>query len=368
MAENCNNPVPEQTGGQFAISQDLYGGGVWQTPYSPSWWVSQTISNIPNDSVGWLVAQGWKITNITYDTTTTPQTPYYTMERESLQNWFILQSLLDQYTTAANTALANNATRYNDVVRDWTMMLETSHDYFETQSEEQSNHAVLYLGNLEDHMNEVDNLIDTNQSQLEIDRSEAKSALTPMGTDYDTHESTATAFLTDLGTTELARINELFAATLATQLQQLVDKGLYSSAIATDITARNTRDKNEEIAALNDRLNREKFENDHRLYDQKFRYRQTYSSSLMEQASRIADHRHRAIVEKMNESVARLSGLQAKHEECMRLMAYQLDERNKLLIGLYGFVERRDDIPPSFEALTQLATSLGDSGGGWVTP
>jgi hypothetical protein len=52
----------------------------------------------------------------------------------------------------------------------------------------------------------------------------------------------------------------------------------------------------------------------------------------------------------------------------MRLMIYQLDERNKILIGLYGFVERREDDPPSFDALTQICTGLGDAGGGWVTP
>ncbi len=49
-------------------------------------------------------------------------------------------------------------------------------------------------------------------------------------------------------------------------------------------------------------------------------------------------------------------------------MAYQLDERNKLLIGLYGFVERREDVFPSFEGMAQLVVGLGDSGGGWVSP
>lgn len=29
-------------------------------------------------------------------------------------------------------------------------------------------------------------------------------------------------------------------------------------------------------------------------------------------------------------------------------MAYQLDERNKLLIGLYSFVERREDEGPTW--------------------
>jgi hypothetical protein len=373
--------------------------------------------------------------------------------------------------------------------------------------------------------------------------------------DYDVHAVTATAFLVDLGATERARIIEQFAASLATQLQQLVDRGLYSAAIASDVTARNTRDRDEQIQMLNDRLNREKWENQHRIYEQQVAMRarvmdakdrihtveqeirrdhvgqitsrfglqqsardrtlagvdrlhavkqevwkyqasqivgiyqlllgvrdrtlegkktlasfrdanvrlnieiqnrlhesgqavkrllideaarlqqleyaitqwkttqrdrlleqvngivaqraagldrqhtlqqevsrvamterdtllaqlqdavkgfisgkDRYAAATMANASTMADHRHKAIVEKMNEAAARLTGLREQHAENMRLMIYQLDERNKLLIGLYGFVERREDDPPSFDALTQICTGLGDAGGGWVTP
>jgi hypothetical protein len=52
----------------------------------------------------------------------------------------------------------------------------------------------------------------------------------------------------------------------------------------------------------------------------------------------------------------------------MKLMAYQLDERNKLLVGIYGFVERREDIAPKFDDLAKICTSLGDAGGGWLSP
>ena len=36
--------------------------------------------------------------------------------------------------------------------------------------------------------------------------------------------------------------------------------------------------------------------------------------------------------------------------------------------GIFGFVERREDIGPSMADLSKLMTSLGDSGGGWITP
>ncbi len=373
--------------------------------------------------------------------------------------------------------------------------------------------------------------------------------------DHVDHSITATAFLTDLGATELARITEQFAASLTTQLQQLTNDGLYNASRASDITQRNLRDRDEQIQALNDRLNREQWENQHRIYEQEvamrrnrldgkdkvhgveqgviqshvgqitsrfglqqsardrtmagedrlhavrqeiYRYqaaqivglhqlqeglrdrtlngkttlyglreansrlniqtetqlyeagqtlrqlliqeagrlqqlqqaitswetsqrdtllqqiqqialqrsegiekqhaaqqdisrvamgererllgmlndavkgiitgKERYSSLTMQQASTLAEHKHKVIVEKMNESATRLSGLQQKHAENMELMKYFLSERNQLLIGLYGFVERREDTYPSFENMVQLTTGLGDAGGGWVTP
>ncbi len=332
---------PEHDPNQHLLAEQLIA-----TPYTPAWWVSQVITDIPADAVGWLVAQGWQITGITYDETTTPHTPYYAMARQSLQNWMILQSLLEAYVTAHNTAVTQTKIRYNDVVQSWDGMLDNTHDYFVTQGAQQDAQVLLFLGNLDSYMAEVDTLIDENQNDLDA-----------LETEYLLHSGTAQDYLTGLGATELARINELFAASLSTQLQQLVDRGLYSSAIAADITARNTRDRDEQIQKLNDGLNREKLDNTHKLYEQQRAMRTTR-----------AEHKHRAIAEKMSEAAARLSGLQSQQTENMQLMKYFLDERNKLLIGLVGFVERREDTYPSFENLVQLATGLGDAGGGWLTP
>lgn len=374
------------------------------SPYSLYWWTSQTITDIPSDSVGWLVAQGWQITDITYDRRATPPIPSYAMARDSLQNFRILQSLLNSYTIARNDAKFYNSVRYNEVVADWTEMLSSSQEQFVAQTSQQNTHVALYLGDLATYMDRLDTLIDANTAILDAAIASSVALLTDTQTEYDafdtdfagvlalldsdytTHVTTATDFLTDLGETELARINEKFAGVLSVQTQQLMDRGLYSSAVATDIAARNTRDKNEEIAALNDRLNREKFENQHRLYGQQvsmrgqtmagkdrlyalvqevLRYRQ---AQTMRDAEASTSHRFKAITEMMNISMARLQGLQGQHTDGMKLMSYQLDIRNQLLVGLYGFVERREDVGPQFAELTQIATALGDAGGGWVTP
>ena len=84
--------------------------------------------------------------------------------------------------------------------------------------------------------------------------------------DYGTHAALTRGYLTDLGTTELARINEQFNNLLAGNRQALVGRGLYAAALVTQTDARVERERSEAITSLNDRLNREKLEHEHRLY------------------------------------------------------------------------------------------------------
>jgi len=321
-----------------------------------------------------------------------------------MQNWYILQSLLNSYTVAYNDARWANQIRYNQIIANWTDMLTTSQEQFVDETGEQNTHAGVFLGNLDTYMTEVEALVGQNQptidaaiaaiepyldsadDKFDIFEADYNTVLALLPDDYDIHAVLARGFLTDLGTTELARINEKFTASLATQNQQLVDRGLYSSAIATDLEARNTRDLNEEIASLNDRLNREKLQNQHTLYGQLTDMRKRTLdgkervfalwveilkirlASMLQNAELKVRFTNNAVAELMGCKMARLNGLKDVHAENMRLMAYQLDERNKLLVGLYGFVERRDDIGPEFSELAKLCVGLGDSGGGWVSP
>ena len=96
--------------------------------------------------------------------------------------------------------------------------------------------------------------------------------------------------------------------------------------------------------------------------------KERFSTLLMQNANVLSEHKHRAIVERMNTAIQRLDGWKSVAADNRQLMAYQLDERNKLLVGLYSFVERRDDIAPEWKDMATMIASLGDSGGGWVTP
>lgn len=693
--------VPEQTPGQSQINLPAV-----PNPYLSVWWSTQTVSNVPENVMGWLVAQGYEVTGITQDNTTVPATNTFALTREGMRPQDVLLSLCNSYTIAANDARTANQIRYNEVLANWTSMIDSSHDQFGAQTTEQNAQAGIFLTDLDDYMTAIETLIANNQSELVLDAAEAKAALlavdlrlseletnaaasavtinsllteqetnlqtyitdydaelttlqtnvtdhittvladvsaletvldthvadyiqqfdalvsnynahvvdidallanvashissyvadvatilTALDSDYTTvstdlgairtsagstltthatdfqaildllssdytshatdtreitddlasdylaHSPAATAFLNGLGTTELARINEEFGARLSMQLQQLVTRGLSTSTLIADITERNQRDRDEQIQLLNDRLNREKFENQHRLYEQQramraqtldnehrlyeqqlgmrsrmldgehqlhsvrqevLRYqaslisgvyallqetrnrvlsgkqailaardagerlgievqarlysqlqdvrqrviesldrvyqlrdvyakwastethrtyeqlqqirqqfveaaerqhtakqtvtraemaqrdtllqqlqaaltgvlggKERFSTLLMQNAGTLAEHKHRAIVERMNTAVQRLEGWKSIAAENRALMAYQLDERNKLLIGLYSFVERREDIGPEWADMSKMIAGLGDSGGGWIQP
>ena len=96
--------------------------------------------------------------------------------------------------------------------------------------------------------------------------------------------------------------------------------------------------------------------------------KERFSNLLMQNANTLSEHKHRAIVERMNTAAQRLDGWKFIADENRKLMMYQLDERNKLLIGLYSFVERRDDVGPSWQDAAKVVAALGDTAGGWIQP
>jgi len=497
-----------------------------RNPLLGVWYTTQTVSQVPENVMGWLVAQGYEITGITQDTSTTPPTNYFALTKEGMDHVATVVELCNSYTKAANDAKFANQARYNEIILNWSQMILSTHTQFDAQTEEQNAQAAVFITDLDDYMTAIETLIDDSQTQITIEAAEAKVALeyingrltelednaaatavtinallAGLGTnvntyvaeieailalldadyvsieadleaikvstgtlvntfavdyrdvldqltsDYISHQSTAIGFLDGLGATELARINEEFASQLSVQLQALVSRGLSSSAIIVDITERNHRDRDEQIQLLNDRLNREKFDNQHKLYEQQLGMRtrtldglsqlhgtqqevlkyqaslitttyellqnirnrilagqqailaardanarlgievsstllnqlqtafngvlggkERFSTLLMQNASTLVELKHKVIIEKMETAVKRLDGWKSVADDNRRLMAYQLDTRNQLLIGLYSFVERREDVGPQWTDGARVIAALGDSGGGWISP
>lgn len=374
------------------------------SPYSSAWHSYYTITSIPEDSVGWLVSQGWVISGVSPDTSTVPITYTYSLYKYALNHWAALSDVMTTYMQAHNAAISLNTFRYNDVIASWTRMLAETHDHFGVQSTEQNNHIEVFLGDLDTYMDAVDTLISENTTSISGMITAVNSLVGTMDTrmtehatdhdakalellaDYDAHASETRRLLDAIRLAEEARIDEKYTASLSTQQQALIDRGLDSSGLLPDAIARNTRDHSQEVGELYDNLNKQRLSNQHTLYGQQFAMR----NKIMDWAERLfglrqallqykvaqerqdvestVEHKHKAIVETMNVAQARLQGLAQIHDEDMKLMAYQLDEQNKLLIGLYGFVERREDIGPSWDQFAKMAVALGDSGGGWVTP
>jgi len=325
---------PEQTLAQVPRVVNPY-----RDAESTVWWGAQTVTDIPPHAVGWMVANGWRVVKTTRDTSTVPPTVYYEMATEQIDPASVLLSLCNSWTREANNAREANNFRYRDVINDWTKTIASTQTHAANETEQQNACLGVYLTDLK-NLDEIDDLISINREDLQQE--------------YNLHKSTTQGRLDDLGQTELARINEQFSATLSVQRQQLIDQGLYNATVNTDITARNERDRDEQIQLLNDRLMREKLQNDHQLYSQ---------------VSSLANFNMQAIIQKMNVKVTQMEGHKRVNDDNMRLMAYQLDTRNQLLIGLYGFSERREDVAPGWENMSTMIAALGESGGGsWVQP
>ena len=258
---------------------------------------------------------------------------------------------------------------------------------------------------------EVDVAIDALDDALTAFRTETSGLSDTLLSDFNTHVTVATAFLTSLGSTELARINEKYDNMLTSGHQALASRGFYSSAIGTQLDVQIERERNEAIAELNDRLNREKFENQHRLYEQKYRMRLgalDVAYRALEGASQVLNARlaHGQWASRIRHEVATLStnakltllGLREKYYQFLlqsidwqtdrrmkiyealfrvrmeslrirqsvggfhaELIKYQVDSRNNLALAMFKFVEAREDDFPGMGDIAAVVATLGDN-------
>lgn len=257
---------------------------------------------------------------------------------------------------------------------------------------------------------EVKVAIDEVDAALSRFTDEQAGLATTLLSDFNSHVTTATAFLTDLGTTETARINEEYDNLKAGNNNRLVDRGLYSSALVTQMEAQVERERSERLSKHNDDINREKFENQHKLYDQKYRMRLgalETSFRVLEGASQALSARlqHGQWASRVRHEVAQLSiaaklnllGLSERYYQFLlqgitwqtdqrmkiydalfrtrleslkvrqsvagyhtELIKYKLDSRNQLALAMFQFVERREDSYPGLGDMAALVASLGD--------
>lgn len=271
------------------------------------WYFEQNIGLVPDTVVPYLAAHGFIVNGGTEHYIDGEFAGYLlNMERNKFSRLDAIQLLLNTQVFSFNEGRQLNQTRYEDLVTNTQLLLSTNQtdvtDFLANSVTNSTGYLTLMVADLDDLPDE-----------------------------YDTHVSTATAFLTSLGVTELARINEKYDDLLTSQAQGLTNRGFYSSALSSQVVLQVERERTQAIIELQDRLAREKWENQHRLYEQQFKMRM--------------------------ETLRVRQSTGTFHSELIR---YQLDQRSNLALALYGLVERREDDYPGVGDLVATVSALGD--------
>ena len=279
-------------------------------PRMKDWYLTSTVSGVPEDSVPWMLAQGWEVVSTRTDKTVFPWVVTYKMRRTDLQNFNVLNELLTDFTDAYNEGRTANDKRYEDVVTLWTEMLDKSQTHLDEAKTSLTTQLNLHLTTLDDLENEY------------------ASFFTDVKTDLDDLTVTLDA--------DRTRVNDQFDAQLAASDQNMLNRGYYSSAMISNIDAGIEEKRALALTEITEREQRMKA-------DITLRKNQVYVDVLRMRAGLVDAQ----------------MALTNREQE---FLAYQLDERNRILTGLFGFVERRTDAYPDMNALARLTASLAESG------
>jgi len=351
---------------------------VLTSPYAGNWWMSSTVTRIPETAVGWLVAQGWQVVS-TYDE---DDVTYYTLTRQSMNSWMILQSLLNAYTFAYNEGRSFNAIRYNDLLWNYNELLNKTRGTLDTIGDVSDGHVSLYLTTIDELWAEVQTETGLCKTDIEsagdaVDEQLALyvSKLNTIEADFDTHAAITRALLVGLGDTEEARINEQFDNALNKARQGLMSRGLYSSVMYAQLEARVERERSEALITLADRLAREKVDNEHKLYMEQFQTQQAvlsgrtqYNQQQLAKGGFLVDMRVKVLMTAVQGLLEKATARMGVRDKEQALMAYQLSTRNDVVAALLNTVERREDTYPDMSSISRLVAGLGDAGSGWTVP
>jgi DNA-binding ferritin-like protein (Dps family) len=279
-------------------------------PAMTGWYLSTT-AEVTEEALPWMLAQGYEVVGANrYGSVVGPITSY-NVNRISVRSWKVLQDLLKDFTESYNEGRQANDIRYDDIVNMWSEMLTKSETFMAENRTTLDGQITLQLATLDS-----------------------------LESDYDTFFSQIQTDLNALdltGDADIERVNNQFNALVAAKKQELMSNGFYSSAMLATIEAGIEEKRALALTEISERLQRMKA-------DLSLKKNQVYFDVLR--------MRQGTIDAKM--------GLVNKQQQ---FLAYQMDERNKILMGLFGFMERRTDSYPDLGVMAQLTASLGDAGG-----
>lgn len=348
-----------------------------------AWMLNYTAAAIPGEAAPWMLAQGWQLSGMSYDSNTTPPTPYYNFYRSGMATGAVLQSLVNVYTRQYNEGRYLNAARYNNIVTNWQSLIATSVQQLDVMAAVSNGNLGIAINRLDAVTPAVDAAAVTDLAKTATTEAALAAALEAYRIEFSTwlaelatYYSISTGLLTGLGATELTRINEACDARLAEVAQNLVNRGLYSSALLGSEQDRVERERNQHITELNDKLAREKVENERFNFQHKMSTLERMASAKLQihdaklrDAQTVQELRSRLIALRLETAMNYARVVLEKNTQEMQLMRYQVDTRSGLVIGLFGFEEKRFDLYPSMDVLAKLCMSLGDSAAtSWISP
>ena len=270
-----------------------------QPAISPSiWYGSEATAGIFTAAeVGWMHAQGWKTTSIV----TSGGISTYFFSRRILRPENVLADLVQSYTEAYNEGRQLNDQRYDDLLVLYTALLDKTENTFNTQETADGTFETLI-----------------------------EALITSLGTDFDAWSADVDGDLDAWGETLRDDIDARFDAELSKAQQSLIDRGLYSSAHWTTISAGIERERSRALNQAEDTIAQRQLELKNKVYAEQ----ESMRARVMAARDRLRTY---------------LSSARDR----------QVAVRNATAEALGRLVERREDSYPDLSEVGRLAAGLG---------
>ena len=280
-----------------------------------AWFTTETMTyrdNDSNDLLPWYLAQGWSILNRTSFTYVYSYDIYgrligtrsyfvYELSRRKLQAERALNDLIADFTAAYNDGRSINDQRYDEILTIHSLMLDEREDEINTQGVTITAHEA-----------EVDPII----------------AL--MLADFTAFDLAVSTQLDDFGESERDRINTQFDAESSAVNSRLVSNGLYNTTVWATANTGVEESRARALTVANDSIKDRTLTHEHRVYEAQRSMREGMMAAF-----------ERVVILKRDDANT------------------STEMRNRVLVAMLGFMERRVDDYPGLENLSNIAASIG---------
>lgn len=279
------------------------------TPRDPTAWYTTTYVAVDtetttDDQLMWLISQGWIVYGITiHNAGGIGGSRYYTwyLYRRVMSGEETLKAMVEDYTVAYNEGRELNDGRYDDIVAVYAAVIDEVQDGLIALVTENTTY---------------DGLID--------------ALITSIETNWSDYNTDVSGDLDDYGTAETLRINTQFNSELSKAQNTLINNSMYNATTWASVSAGIERERAFALSDLNDKILILQTNLKGRLYDTEAQMR-----------DRVMAARDRVFASDHTSAMARE------------------DMRERIIVALCNFMERRTDSYPDLTAIGNAAAELG---------